>query len=211
MPVITIGGGSGSGKTYLAEQLQDRRPEEVVTVPIDRYYRPFSDRSEFERMQINFDRPDTIDWELLVDQVDTLRQGTGVAMPMYSFSESTRTGREHVDPAPIVVVEGIHALWHDELNELSDLAVFVDPPADVRAVRRVRRDVQERDRSVEFAVRQYLEKTRPMHQKYVEPTREQADVLLGTDEVTAFAAAVDRFRKQDRMDLAAFIDDAMED
>lgn len=213
MTVITIGGGSGSGKTYLAGQLRDRLPVSVVTVPIDRYYRSYDDRSEFERMQINFDRPETIEWELLVDHIEQLRSGDPVEMPVYSFESSTRTGHETVEPADIMVVEGIHALRHEGLTGLADLAVFVDPPPDVRAVRRVKRDVMERDRSVAFAVRQYLEQTRPMHEEYIEPTKEQADILLGANDVPGFITAINRFidTGPEERSLSEFIDAELED
>lgn len=208
MTVITIGGGSGSGKSYLADKLVDRLEASVVTVPIDRYYRSYDDRSEFERMQINFDRPETIEWELLVDHIEQLRDGEPVEMPEYSFESSVRTGYETVGPAEIMVVEGIHALGHGGLTELADLAVYVDPPPDVRAVRRVKRDVMERDRSIAFAARQYLEQTRPMHEEFVEPTKEEADILLGANDVPGFIAAVERFLDAGAPDrpLSEFVD-----
>lgn len=210
MVVVGIAGGSGSGKSYVCDRIQDRLPSKTVIVPMDNYYKAFDDLSEFERMQINFDDPDTFDWELLKDHVASLQAGNPVAMPEYSYEISTRTGTQHTEPAEIIIVEGIYALYDESLNEQMDLRLFLSPDPDVRAVRRVRRDVQDRDRSVEFAVNQYLEKTKPMHEEKVAPTKQHADFVLDDREKNEFVDAVEKLiqRKRSRTNtsLKAFIE-----
>ncbi|MDY6777098.1 MAG: uridine kinase [Candidatus Nanohaloarchaea archaeon] len=190
MIVVGVAGGSGSGKTYMSSAIRDRLPGRTLLLSMDDYYRPFSDRSRFERMQINFDRPDTFDWELLKSHLQQLRAGEPIEKPVYSFEESTRVDTEHCEPAEVVVLEGIYALYDDDLNEMMDLRVFLDPDPDVRAVRRLKRDVTERDRNIEFAAKQYLEKTKKMHEEHVEPTKEEADVVLDAPEADRFVEMV---------------------
>ncbi|MDY6771021.1 MAG: uridine kinase [Candidatus Nanohaloarchaea archaeon] len=198
MIVVGIGGGSGSGKSFMASRIKGRLPEKTLLFSMDRYYRPYDDRSGFERQQINFDLPGTLDWELMREHLRALQRGESIEMPEYSFDENTRVGYVEREPRDIVIVEGIYALYDEAMNDIMDLKVFLSPPADVRAVRRVKRDVVERDRNIEFAARQYLEQTREMHEEHVAPTRENADFVLGDDDADRFVELVtDLFREQE--------------
>lgn len=198
MVIVGIAGGSGSGKSYVCHRIQDRLPSKTVIVPMDNYYKAFDDLSEFERMQINFDDPSTFDWDRLKDHIISLKKGKSVDMPEYSYETSTRVGTSKKEPADIIILEGIYALFDESLNEQMDLRLFLAPDPDVRAVRRVRRDVQDRGRSVEFAVNQYLEKTKPMHEKNVEPTKNHADFVLDDKEKEEFVQAVEKLINRER-------------
>jgi len=211
MLIVGVAGGSGSGKTYMTSRIRERLPDETLLFPMDNYYRPFSDRSRFERMQINFDDPETLDWELLRSHIRKLQRGEPIQMPEYSYKESTRVGTARVEPSEIVLLEGIYALYDQELNDMMDLGVFVDPDPDVRAVRRLRRDVKDRDRSIEYAAKQYLEQTRVMHEKHVAPTKENADFVLDDPGAEAFVDLVeDLFTEQQASkthEIKEFIDE----
>ena len=210
MVVVGIAGGSGSGKSYVCDRIQDRLPSKTVIVPMDNYYKAFKDLSEFERMQINFDDPSTFDWELLKEHVEQLQAGKSVPMPDYSYEKSTRIGATETAPAEVIIIEGIYALYDEALNEKMDLRLFLSPDPDVRAVRRVRRDVEDRGRSVEFAVNQYLDKTKPMHEEKVAPTKEHADFVLDDREKNEFVEAVEKLiqrqRSRTNTSLKAFIE-----
>ncbi|MDY6789251.1 MAG: uridine kinase [Candidatus Nanohaloarchaea archaeon] len=190
MIIVGIAGGSGSGKTYMANQIKDRLSDKTLIFPMDNYYKPFSDKTRFERMQINFDRPEALDWNLMKQHLTLLRQGKSVNMPEYSYKKSTRTGTRKVEPRDIVVVDGMYALYDKEIRSKMDLKVFMDPDPDIRALQRVKRDVKDRDRDIEFAVKQYLEKTKQMHEEKVSPTKEHADFRLGRSDSTEFLEKV---------------------
>lgn len=198
MIIIGLAGGSGSGKTYVAEHIRDELPEETVIFSMDRYYLPFKDKSLFERMQLNFDRPETLDWELMQEHLKKLREGESIDMPVYSYEKSTRIGTEEVEPNRIIIIEGIYALYNSDIRDMMDLKVFLDLDADVRALRRLKRDVNERDRNVDFAVRQYLENTKKMHEKLVAPTKKHADLRLDRSETDSFIdKIVEMFREKE--------------
>ncbi|MCJ7450445.1 MAG: uridine kinase [Candidatus Nanohaloarchaeota archaeon QJJ-9] len=214
MILVGLGGGSGSGKSYLASKIKERLPDQTLILPLDSYYKPFSDKPKFERMQINFDDPETFDWALLKEHLDKLKRGESIKKPDYSYSEFTRVGYEEVEPHEIIVLEGLYALYNLEIVDRMDLKIFLDPADDVRAVRRVRRDVKKRDRDVEFAVRQYLEKTRGMHSKEVDPTRENADFVFDDEEKNRFVEVVEKlFHKKEAKTtpkIKAFVEEKME-
>lgn len=198
MIVVGIGGGSGSGKTYLCSRIQDKLPDKTLIFSMDRYYKPFKDKDEFERKQINFDLPETLDWELMKQHIRRLRNEEKVMIPQYSFEKNTRTGYTEKEPREIILIEGIHALHDEELNHMMDLKVFLNPDSDVRAVRRMKRDIVERNRNPEFAARQYLEKTKHAHHEHVEPTKDRADLVLDTDEANKFIDTVtQKFRRDE--------------
>lgn len=188
--IVGVGGGSGSGKTYLCSKVKQELPEKTLIFSMDRYYRPFKDLSDKERQEVNFDEPSSLDWQLMKEHLSKLGKGEKIRMPEYSFEENTRTGYEQKEPREVVLVEGIHALNDRELNEMMDLRVFLDPDPEVRAARRVRRDIVKRNRDPEFVVRQFLEMTHPAHHEHVEPTKERADIVLDSPQVDRFVDAV---------------------
>lgn len=178
--MIGIGGGSGSGKTSLARRLVEAAgPERLTVVEVDSYYRDPSSFSPLEREHLNFDHPDTIDWSYLLENLEMLRAGQPIEMPVYDFETRNRADAVvTIDPTPVVVVEGIHTLSHAGLRELLDIKLFVDTDSDIRFIRRLRRDLLSRDRSIDSVVEQYLETVRPMHIDFVEPSRRHADIVL---------------------------------
>jgi uridine kinase len=177
--IIGIAGGSASGKTTLARSLAKALGERVALLPMDHYYRDLSHVAFPERLQANYDHPEAFDLPLYLEHVHALLSGQAVEMPLYDFRAYTRSPKtERVLPAPVVILEGILVLYPEPLRALMDLKVFVDADADERFIRRLERDVQERGRSLESVVRQYLEKVKPMHLAFVEPTKRHADVIL---------------------------------
>lgn len=190
MIIVGVGGGSGSGKTYLCSKIKEKLPEKTLVFSMDRYYKPFKDKDEFQRKQINWSHPRVLDWELMKEHLEKLRNGEEIEMPKYSFKKNTRVGYETKEPKDVTMIDGLHAFHNDQFNELMDLRIFIDPDPEIRAVRRVRRDVQERGRKLEFAARQFIEDTHPMHHEHVEPTKEHADLILDTKEVDKFIDAV---------------------
>jgi uridine kinase len=182
MPRITIGvaGGTGSGKTTVANRILDRvGAEHIAYIPHDAYYRNMSHLSQEERARINFDHPDSLETSLLVEHVKQLRQGTAVEIPVYDFTTHSRTVQTlHVEPAPIILVEGILIFVEPELRAQLDVKLFVDTDADLRFIRRLGRDIDERGRTLESVIQQYLKTVRPMHLEFVEPSKRYADVII---------------------------------
>jgi uridine kinase len=175
--VIGIAGGTGAGKTTLVRFLTPRFPR-VCLVDLDSYYRDRSRIAPESRTDLNYDEPSAIELSLLLDHLRQLANGRAVQKPRYSFESHTRIGADLVSPAPLILVEGLLALWWEELRAVLDLKVFVDAPPGVRLVRRIRRDVTERGRDVESILTQYLSTVRPMHERYVESTRCYADLVV---------------------------------
>ncbi len=197
--LIGIAGGSGSGKTTLAEMIISRlKPESVVVIEEDAYYRNFPHLTLDERRKINYDHPDAFDHELLSEHLKKLLSGERVEKPIYSFITYERTGQSiPVGPALIILLEGILILEDSRLRELMDIKLFVDTDADIRFIRRLQRDVKERVRSMESVIRQYEETVRPMHLQFVEPTKRYADLIIpegGMNEV-AVDVIVSRLRR----------------
>ncbi|WP_022798139.1 uridine kinase [Thermus islandicus] len=177
--VIGIAGGTASGKTTLAQALARALGERVALLPMDHYYQDLAHLPLEERLRQNYDHPDAFDLALYLDHVRALLQGRVVERPVYDFRAYTRSPKtERVHPAPVVVLEGLLVLYPEELRALMDLKVFVDADADERFIRRLKRDVLERGRSLEGVVAQYLEQVKPMHLSFVEPTKRHADVIL---------------------------------
>jgi uridine kinase len=178
--IIGVAGGTGSGKTTVANQILDRvGTDHVAYIPHDAYYRDLSHLSPEERAQVNFDHPDSLETELLVEHLKALRIGHAVEIPIYDFTAHTRTDRtHHVDVAPVILVEGILIFVESELRRLFDVKIYIDTDADVRFIRRLRRDIEERGRSVESVCEQYLLTVRPMHLEFVEPSKRYADVII---------------------------------
>ncbi|AEV16107.1 Uridine kinase [Thermus sp. CCB_US3_UF1] len=177
--VIGIAGGSASGKTTLAQALAKALGERVALLPMDHYYRDLSHLPFPERLKRNYDHPEAFDLELYLSHAQALLAGKAVEAPLYDFKAYTRSPlTERALPAPVVILEGILVLYPAELRALMDLKVFVDADADERFIRRLERDVKERGRSLESVVQQYLEKVKPMHLAFVEPSKRHADVIL---------------------------------
>ncbi len=178
--IIGVAGGSGSGKTTVVREIVGALgPGHVTVVQHDSYYRDRSGMSPAERSAVNYDHPDALETSLLVGHVRTLLGGEPVKVPVYDFATHTRTA-DTVEALPrcAVIVEGILVLADPELRELMDIRVFVDTDADLRIVRRLKRDVAKRGRSMESVVSQYLETVRPMHLEFVEPSKRHAHVII---------------------------------
>lgn len=178
--IIGISGGTGSGKTTVARRiLENVSDEQIVFLQQDSYYRNLGDLPLELRHQINFDHPDALDNDLFVNHVKALRAGEAIAMPVYDFSTHTRKVETiHIEPKPILIIEGILVFVDAALRELMDVKIFVDTDDDLRFIRRMQRDVKERGRSVESVIKQYLETVRPMHRQFVEPSKRHADVII---------------------------------
>lgn len=181
LPVVFgVAGGTGSGKTTVAHAILDQvGTEKIAFLPHDAYYRELSHPSEEERAKVNFDHPDSLETELLIHHVKELLAGRAIDLPVYDFTTHTRTGETiRVEPAPIILVEGILIFSDPELRELMDIRIYVDADADLRFIRRMTRDVQERKRTVESVIDQYMTTVRPMHVEFVEPSKRYADVIV---------------------------------
>src|SRR6056297_1445460 len=169
--LIGIAGGTGAGKTTIATEVVDSVDVEMVLLSLDNYYRDRSDLSPEERAELNFDHPDAIDWDRLVSDVRLLSENEAVTVPQYDLETHTRErDPTTVEPEPIVIVEGILALYHDRILEQLDLSIYVQTDSDVRVLRRIQRDIEERDRTVGGVIEQYLSTVKPMHERFVEPT-----------------------------------------
>lgn len=178
--VIGIAGGTGSGKTTVVRKLVEALPPAyVAVVPLASYYNDTSEMTEEERHAINFDHPDAFDWKLLIKQVNLLRSGESIEQPTYSYLKCNRLPETiHVDPKPVIIIEGIMTLLNKRLREMMDLKVFVDCDSDERLIRNIQRDIVERGRDVSMVVNRYLEVLKPMHEQFIEPTKRFADVII---------------------------------
>ncbi len=178
--IIGICGGTGSGKTTIARAIVDAvGRERVVLVEQDSYYRNLADMPLDERHQANFDHPDSIDSDMLVNHLMRLKQGMRVEMPLYDFKSHTRSDKiEIIEPKPVVIVEGILIFAEPRVLDLLDMRVFVDTPDDIRFIRRLQRDIVERGRTVESVIDQFYRTVRPMHFEFVEPSKRHADIII---------------------------------
>ena len=178
--VIGVAGGTGSGKTTVVREIVRRLgPEDVAVIQHDSYYRDRSAISPAERARVNYDHPDALETSLLVDHVRALREGNRVDVPVYDFSTHTRTTEVvPLVPRKVVIVEGILVLAEPALRDLMAMRVFVDTDADIRLIRRLRRDMRDRGRTLESVVDQYLETVRPMHLEFVEPSKRHAHIIV---------------------------------
>ena len=178
--IIGMAGGSGSGKTTIAEAVVNAVGADAVSlIPHDAYYRDLSTMSYAERTSVNFDHPDSLETDLLVSHLRALRSGQAIERPTYDFAEHLRRAETvHIDPEQVVLVEGILVLAEPGLRELMDLRIYVDTDADVRVLRRLRRDIVERGRSVDSVLDQYLATVRPMHLQFVESSKRYADLIV---------------------------------
>ena len=195
--LVAVAGGTGSGKTTLARKLRDDLGASVSTIEHDWYYRDRSGWTDAERRSLNYDEPNALENDLLVTHLNELKSGRAVECPVYDFSTHTRrTETKRVEPAPIVVVEGILLLAISELRSCFDLRIFVDTDDDLRLLRRIRRDVEERGRSLDSIEAQYLDTVRPMHLLHVAPSRRNAHLIVpeGGENAEALDVIVGRLR-----------------
>ncbi|MBK9214785.1 MAG: uridine kinase [Chloracidobacterium sp.] len=178
--IIGICGGTGSGKTTIARSIVEAvGAENVVLVEQDSYYRDLADMPLDERHQANFDHPDSVDSNMMVNHILRLKQGLPAEMPLYDFKTHTRTTNiEVIEPRPVVIVEGILIFAESRVLDLLDVRVFVDTPDDVRLIRRLKRDHAERGRTYEHTMDQYMRTIRPMHFEFVEPSKRHADIII---------------------------------
>lgn len=178
--IIGICGGTGSGKTTIARRIVEAvGKENVILVEQDSYYRNLADMPLDERHQANFDHPDSIDSEMMINHIKRLKGGYSVEMPIYDFKTHTRSDQtEHIPPKPVVIVEGILIFSESRVLDLLDVRVFVDTPDDIRFIRRLRRDVADRGRTMESVIAQYFATVRPMHFEFVEPSKRNADIII---------------------------------
>ena len=178
--IIGIAGGTGSGKTTVVKKIVEALPPHyVAVVPLDSYYNDTSHMTDEERHAINFDHPDAFDWKLLIKQINALRNGEAIEQPTYSYLLCNRLPETiHVEPKPVIIVEGIMTLLNKKLREMMDLKIFVDCDSDERLIRNIQRDTIDRGRTVSMVVDRYLEVLKPMHEQFVEPSRKYADIIV---------------------------------
>jgi uridine kinase len=178
--MIGVAGGTGSGKTTVAHQILQRvSAEHIAYIPHDAYYKDLQAQPWEERARVNFDHPDSLETSLLIEHLKQLRRGEAVHVPVYDFTTHSRTDQTRlVAPAPIVLVEGILIFVEPQLREQLDVKIFIDTDADLRFIRRLRRDILERGRSPDSVIEQYLKTVRPMHLEFVEPSKRYADVII---------------------------------
>ena len=180
MTIIGIAGGTGSGKTTVVRRIAKALPPHCAAViPLDSYYNDTSDLTPEERKAINFDHPDAFDWKLLTEHIKRLKNGEAIEQPTYSYRESNRQKETiHVEPKPVIIIEGIMTLHYKKLRDMMDLKIFVDTDSDVRLIRNIRRDVVERGRTVDMVLDRYEKVLKPMHEQFIEPTKKFADLIV---------------------------------
>ena len=181
MLVIGIAGGSGSGKTTVVRAIQERlQNERVVVIPQDSYYKDLADASDEEKRNHNFDHPEAIDWELLCQQLGELKSGKTIQQPVYSYISCSRSKTEtvRVEPADVIIIEGILIFTCKRLREQMDIKIFVDADDDDRLMRVMARDISERDKDVHWVIERYSRTVKPMYLQFIEPSKRYADIII---------------------------------
>jgi uridine kinase len=178
--IIGLAGGTGSGKTTVAQAILERvGSDKIAYIQHDSYYKDLSHLPPDERAKVNFDHPDALETELLIKHLRELLKGSAVEVPVYDFKTHTRTNRtRRVEPKPVIIVEGILIFADEHLREMMDVKIYVEADADIRFIRRLERDIAERGRTVRSVINQYLTTVRPMHLKFVEPSKRHADLII---------------------------------
>lgn len=178
--IIGIAGGTGSGKTTVVKKIVEALPpHHVAVVPLDSYYNDTTSMTEEERHAINFDHPDAFDWKLLTKQINELREGRAIEQPTYSYLKCNRLPETiHVEPKPVIIVEGIMTLINKKLRDIMDIRIFVDCDSDERLIRNRQRDTVERGRDVQTVLDRYLKVLKPMHEQFIEPTKRFAHIII---------------------------------
>lgn len=180
MLIIGIAGGTGSGKTTVVRKIVDALPPDTVAViPQDSYYNDQSDLPLEVRKKTNFDHPDAFEWPLMARQIEALRNGQAIEQPTYSYITCTRLEETvHVEPHKVIIVEGIMALYDKRLRDLMDLKIFVDAEPDERLLRVIERDIAEREHPLDMLIGKYRNVLKPMHDEFIEPTKQYADIII---------------------------------
>lgn len=181
MLVIGIAGGSGSGKTTVVKAITEKlKAEKVVVIPQDAYYKDSSDLTDEEKRTHNFDHPDAIDWELLCTQLEELKSGKSVEQPVYSYISCSRSKTEtvKVEPADVIIIEGILIFTCKELRDQMDIKIFVDADDDDRLMRVMSRDIVERGKDVRWVIERYTRTVKPMYLQFIEPSKRYADIII---------------------------------
>lgn len=177
--IIGIAGGTGSGKTTITDRLKEKFRDKVSVVYHDNYYHRHIGMTYEERAKINYDSPQAFETELLAQHLQRLRQGQAIECPVYDYSIHNRTEQTiRIEPTRVILVEGILVLQDKRLRDMMDIKIFVDTDADERIMRRIKRDMTERKRSIESIMAQYRDTVKPMHEKYVEPSKKYADIIV---------------------------------
>lgn len=177
--VIGIAGGTGAGKTTVARLVTESVGDSVTRIPVDNYYNDLSHLPLAERSDVNYDHPSAFEWSLLREQLGALLEGRSIEMPEYDFTiHNRKPERTTVEPTDVIVLEGIFALYDDDITEMLDLRLYVETDADVRILRRIQRDVIDRGRDLEGVIEQYLTTVKPMHEQFIEPTKRKADIII---------------------------------
>lgn len=178
--IIGIAGGTGSGKTTVVKKIVEALPpHHVAVVPLDSYYNDTTSMTEEERHAINFDHPDAFDWKLLTKQINELREGRAIEQPTYSYIKCNRLPETiHVEPKPVIIVEGIMTLINKKLRDIMDIRIFVDCDSDERLIRNIQRDTMVRGRDVQTVLDRYLKVLKPMHEQFIEPTKRFAHIII---------------------------------
>lgn len=179
--IIGIAGGTGSGKTSVTNKILERlhAQDRVVVIQHDSYYKDISEYPGQSPAQINFDHPDSLETTLLIDHIKKLKKGNSVEQPIYNFTTHSRMAEtRHLEPKDITIIEGILIFVSKELRELMDIKIFIDTDADERLLRRLKRDIIERGRSIDSVMNQYISTVKPMHLEFVEPSKRYADVII---------------------------------
>ncbi|MGY5846982.1 uridine kinase [Salegentibacter sp. HM20] len=201
MLIIGIAGGTGSGKTTVVNQIiEELKNEEVDVISQDHYYQDLSHLSMEERVKTNFDHPQSIDFELLVQHLKDLRAGKTIEQPVYSFKEHNRTSETiTTEPRKVVIVEGILILTNPEIRKMFDIKIYVHADSDERLIRRLKRDITERGRDLEEVLWRYQTTLKPMHQQFIEPTKEFADIIIPTNRYNTVAVDIVQTIIKDRL------------
>ena len=177
--IIAIAGGSGSGKSTFASRLLNQFPESVSLVSCDNYYKAQDHLPLEERRLLNYDAPESLEFDLMAKHLRALKEGEAVDCPVYDYALHTRSNKvERIEPRPVIIVDGILILSDPALRELFDLMIYVEADADERILRRARRDMETRGRQIDDIMHQYLSTVKPMHETYVEPSKKHADIIL---------------------------------
>jgi len=177
--VIGIAGGTGSGKSTITNRLVDKFGEDITVLTHDNYYKEHHDMPFEDRCLLNYDHPDSLDTDIMIDHIKQLKLGLPIECPVYDFAKHDRSDDIIiVKPSKVLIVEGILLFAYPELNKELDLKIFVDTDADVRILRRVKRDVRKRGRTLENVIEQYLTTVKPMHEQFVEPSKKFADIIV---------------------------------